>query len=251
MSKTAQQIFNELEAEKNAQASLAGLNSNSNMAIWRLLLWVVAFGHKLLYDAWDKTKAEIAVIASQQIIGTTSWYEGLALNWTGGSVTINVASCKESLSAKKVILKVATFDNLAQKLKNISAVDLNNLRSYINSKKIIGTDIDIISQSSDLLWMSFSIKYLGSLVTVESAVKTAIKDYLKNLPYGSDLSLSLLTNHLFSVPGVVDVNLTFCKVNTGFGYEVQPQNMVITDAGFFEIGTDALNNDLLNLNLYQ
>lgn len=252
MSKTAQQIFNELEAEKNAQPDLVTLNSNSNTAIWRLWLWLIAFAHKLLYDAWDKTKKEIAIIASQQIIGTAPWYEGLALNWTGGTVTIDVASCKETLTAtiRKVILKVATFDTGTQKLINLPSADVDALRAYINSKKVKGTDIDVVSQSADLLWFAFSVKYIGTLAVVKSAVEQKIKDHLTAIPFGNNLSVAVLVNDIFSVTGVLDVTVDFVKLSTGLGYIVQPQNIIVTDAGYFEVGKDIGNNDLINLNMY-
>jgi len=253
MSKTAQQIFNELLAEKNANIELADLNSASNTAIYRIWLWLVAYAHKLLYDAWDVCKAELAKIGDQQIIGKDSWYEGLALNWSAGSTTVDVASCKEILSAnlRKVILKVATFDNGTQSLINLNSSDLDLLKLYINSKKVLGTDIDVISQSSDLLWLAFSIKYTGTLNDVKLAVKQAIKAYLAAIPFGENLSMSLLVNHIFSVNGVLDVNMIFCKLNIGLGYTDQIQNIVVTDAGYFEIGKDVLSNDLLDLNMYQ
>lgn len=250
--KTPQQIFNEMEAEKNAQADLVNLDSPSNTAIWRLWLWLVAFAHNLLYVAWDETKAEIAIIASQQITGTAPWYEGLALNWTAGTVPIDVASCKENVTPphRKVILKVATFDTGSDSFINIPQADIDALTAYLETKKVMGTDLDLISQSADLLSFGFNIQYSGVLATVESAVIQRIKDYLQTIDFGSDLSVSLLINDLFNVPGVLDVTLDFAELNIGLGYVPQLLNIIETDAGYFEIGKDNLNNDLIALNMF-
>lgn len=253
MSKTQQTIFNELLAEKNAQADLSALNSTSNTAIWRLWLWMVAFAHKLLYDAWDVTKSEIATLTSQQIHGTNPWYEGLCLNWTSGTVPIDVASCKEVITptVRKVVVKVATMNTGTNQLVTIPQADLIALRAYLFTKKIKGTDLDLVTQSADLLWLALSIKYTGTLSVVKSAVTQAIKDYLQNLVYGSDFSPSLLVNDLYSVPNVLVVTMDSAKLNIGLGYVLQSQTLILTDAGYFEIGQDSSNNDLLDLNMYQ
>jgi hypothetical protein len=253
MAKTEQQIWIELIDEKNNQPALAPLTSTSNTAVWIGLLQIFKSAVKLLYDAWDNMKAEIAIIAAQQIVGTPQWYEGLALNWTGGTAAINAANCMESLSinTRKVLLKVATKNSATQGLVNITLADLLNLKSYINSKKVVGTDIDVISQSADLLWLAFSVKYQGNLTTVQTAVKQAIKDYLGGLQFGDNLSMSLLANAIFDVPDVLDVQLDSAKLDIGFGYVLQSQNIIVADAGYWEIGKDSGNNDLLNLNMYQ
>ncbi len=252
MSKTQTEIFNELLTEKAAQPDLVTLTSPSPTAIWRAWLWLVAFAHKLLYDAWDKTKAEIAVIAAQQITGTAPWYEGLALTWSGGSVQVDAAACRETITAlqRKVIVKVATRDTGTQQLVNIPQVDLDALRIYMASKKVKGTDLTVISQAADLLWFGFAIKYTGTLLTVQAAVIQKIKDHLAALAFGADLSVTILINDLFTVPGVLDVTPNYTKLDIGLGYVTQPQNLIPSDSGYFEVGQDGLGNDLVDLIMY-
>jgi hypothetical protein len=251
MAKTVQQIYNELVAEKATKPELAGLNSSSQTAIFTLWLWVVAFAHKLLYDMWDVTKNDISQIASQQIIGTKPWYIGLATSWTGGSKAITACWVVEVLNSldKKLIMKVANT-TAGVGYANLSDADLSGLKVYIASKKVIGTDIDIISQTADLLWLKLSIKYIGVQAVVEAAVKAHIKNYLANLPFGSQLSITVLANSVFSVSGVLDVIIDDAQVSIGLGYTPITTNYIFADAGYFEIGKDVSNNDLITLNMY-
>jgi hypothetical protein len=251
MAKTVQQIYNELVAEKATKPELAGLNSSSQTAIYTLWLWVVAYAHKLLYDMWDVTKAEISQVASQQIIGTKPWYTGLALNWTGGSKPVTACWVVEALTTldKKVIMKVAN-STAGVGYANLSDADLSALKIYIASKKVIGTDLDIISQTADLLLLKFSIKYIGVQAVVEAAVKSHIKNYLASMAFGSQLSITVLANSIFSVAGVLDVIVDDAQVNVGLGYTPITANYIYADAGYFEIGKDSSNNDLITLNMY-
>lgn len=251
MAKTVTQIYNELLNEKTNHADLNGLNSTSTTAIWRLWLYLTAIAHKLLYDMWDKTKEEINQIGAQQIVGTKPWYEGLALNWTGGSIGVIAASCIEILTTldKKVILRVAG-DNGSGGYTNLSTPDRTALQTYINSKKVVGTDVDIISSTADLLWFGFSIKYTGVLATVQADVEQAIKDYISNLPFGATLSMSQLSNALFSVQNVLDVTHDYTKLDNGLGYTTITTNLISSTVGYFEIGKDNFNNDHIDLNMY-
>jgi hypothetical protein len=251
MAKTVQQIYNELVAEKTTKPELAGLNSTSQTAIFTLWLWVVAYAHKLLYDMWDVTKNEISQIASQQIVGTIPWYVGLAMNWTGGSKAITACWPTELLTTldKKLIMKVA---NTAAGVgySNLSDADLAAFKTYIGSKKVVGTDIDIISQTADLLLLKLSIKYVGVQATVSAAIVTHIKNYLAILPFGSQLSITVMANSIFSVAGVLDVIVDDAQVSVGLGYTPITTNYINADAGYFEIGKNSSNNDLITLNMY-
>jgi hypothetical protein len=255
MSKTRQEIFNEMLVEKGNLLSLSNLTSTSNTAIWRVWLWLVAFAHELLYAAWDKEKDALSSVASQQIIGTAPWYQGLCLNWSAGSAQIAAVWATEAITAldKKVLVKVANKTTGPNpRYASLSNADLLALSNYIHTKKILGTDVNVMSQIADQLQFSFDIKYVGSKAAVEALIADHIKQYLAAIPFGATLSLAQLTNSLYAVLGVVDVVMHDALLNEGVGFNsVLIANYIKPNAGYWELGVDSNNNDLLQLNMYQ
>lgn len=250
MAKSLTDIENEIIAAKNADSNLAALNSPSLTAIWLLWVKLIAFVHRIIYVEWDRTKTELSTIAAQQIIGTAAWYEGLALafNYVGSPI-IARASAREVITTyqRKVILKVAK--QTLSGLTNLTSAELAALKIQINARKVVGTDLDIISQTADLTQWVFSIRYTGTAATVKADVITALKLYLKNLPYNEVLSKSLVIDALLQVPGVLDISIDSLKVNIGLGYNEITGNSVIADAGYFEVGK-AAGVDLITANMF-
>jgi hypothetical protein len=247
---TIAQIEADMIAAKNNEPLLAPLNSPSNTAIWRLWVWLVAVAHQVIYAQWDKTKVEISQIAAQQIVGTAAWYQAMVLDWAYTPTGINIVTrCSVRENATKVIIKVAKSG--ATGIVNLAIPELQELRYFVKTHKIVGSDIDVISQTADLVSLRISIRYTGVQATVQSAVVQGIKDYLATLPFDVALSKGLLADYLLgNVQGVADAYVDEMSINLGLGYQVIPTNSVQSDAGYFEVGTSS-SGDLITLNMYQ
>jgi uncharacterized phage protein gp47/JayE len=163
----------------------------------------------------------------------------------GGAAT--KASCIEQGS--KVLIKVAKLNGTTTA--QLTPAEVNAIRNYISIKKIVGSDVDVISQTADLCKFVLSVQFTGVQATVEADVKQAIKDYLFNLPFDQVLTKGLLIDTLLNVVGVVDAFIDILEVDYGLGYMLIPGNIAPNDAGYFEVGKDALNNDYIALNMYQ
>lgn len=244
MAKTVTQIQSEMDAAQAGIPALAGLTSASSSAIYRNLKYLVALAHSLLYTAWDATKAEINAIASSQVIGTLAWYVGLAKGYSSGTV-VQRASCREV--GTKVILKVAKVSS-GQTIQ-LTTGELNNVKDYIKANKVAGTDIDVISQTADLINITMSVQFTGTQATVEAAIVAALKSYLSNLAFDSTLSKSLIENEILGLPDVLDASVDILLIDYGAGYETITGNLASADAGYFEIGKNGAN-DLITLNMY-
>ena len=61
----------------------------------------------------------------------------------------------------------------------------------------------------------------------------------------------MLIDTLLNVVGVVDAFIDVLEVDYGLGYTLIMGNIAPNDAGYFEVGKDALNNDYIALNMYQ
>jgi ribosomal protein S13 len=238
-------ILIEMDAAQAAEPLLAPLNSTSNTAIYTVLKRIVAVAVVQLSRLWDLAKKELSTIAASQIYGTRAWYANLVLTMPGTAAT--KASCIEQ--GTKVLIKVAkiTGTSTAQ----LTPAEVNAIRTYVNNKKVVGTDVDVISQTADLCKFVLSVQYSGVQATVEAAVKQAIKDYLNNLPFDQVLTKGLLIDSLLNVAGVVDVFIDVLEVDYGLGYVLILGNNAPPDAGYFEVGKDVGNNDYITLNMYQ
>lgn len=245
MGKNINQIITDLDTAQAAEPALVNLNSGSSSAIYTKLKYIFAFVAVGLYTAWDAVLAQFEALAQSYVIGTRAWYVQLAKNYLSGAL-VTKANCLED--GTKVILKVAK--DVAGQTTNLTSSELSGLITYINLKKVVGTDIDVLSQTADLIDITMSIQYVGTLATVEADVIQAIKDYLDNLLFGSDLSKTLLTDAVLNVTGVVNAYIDVLKADTGLGYVTIAGNIATTDAGYWEVGK-AGANDLITLNMYQ
>lgn len=244
MAKTAAQIKTEMDATQATLPALASLTSPSSSAIYTNFKNLIALVMTWLYDAWDAIKAEVNLIAESQIIGTKQWYVKLALQYNGGT-HVQRASCRESNTS--VVLKVAK--QAAGITSQLTLAELNNVKAYIKSKKVAGTDISVISQTADLVDITMDVQYTGIQATVEAAIIAALKDYFQNLTFDATLSKSLIENAILSVPDVIDCSVSLLKINYGVGWQTITGNIAQADAGYFEIGVN-LGNDLITLNMY-
>jgi ribosomal protein S13 len=231
----------------NAQAlepNLAPLNSSSNVAIYTVFKKVIAVAVVQLSRLWDIAKKELNAIALTHIYGTKAWYANLVLSMPGVAAT--KASCIEQGS--KVLIKVAKLNGAT--LAQLTANEVTAIRNYISAKKVVGSDVDVISQTADLCKFVLSVQYIGVQGTVEAAVRQAIKDYLFSLNFDQELTKGLLINHLLNVPGVVNTFIDLMQVDYGMGYAQVVGNVAPADAGYFEVGKDVSSNDYITVNMY-
>ncbi len=239
MAKTIAQIEAEIIAAKNADANLASLNSPSLTAAWRLWIYLVAVGHRIIYEQWDVTKNELSNIAAQQIIGTCAWYVGLAYDWNdpiSGTNVIGRASCREN--GTKVFLKVARYSGGVTT--HLTPAQLGAFRGDMLLNKVAGTDLTIFSQIADKVKTTLTIRHDGTLTN--AIITTAIRGYLQGLAFDSTLSKSLLINFLIEdVAGVLDASVDSLEVNDGLGYSVIATNTIEADSGYWELDTVTTN----------
>jgi hypothetical protein len=237
-------IVTEMDAAQAAEPSLAPLTSTSLSALYTNFKKIIAAGVVQLSRLWDIAKKELSTIAASQIYGTRPWYANLVLNMPGTAA--QRASCIEQ--GKKVLIKVAKITGTATV--NLTPSEVTAIRNYVSTKKIVGSDVDVISQTADLCKFIVSIQFTGVQATVEAAVKQAIKDHLQALPFDQSLTKTLLIDDLLNLPDVINAYVDVLEVNYGMGYTVILGNLAPPDAGYFEVGKDGSNNDYITLNMY-
>jgi hypothetical protein len=244
MAKDINEILDEMDASQALLPGLAPLNSISNVAIFTLFKRLIATVIVSLTKVWDVVRNEISVYASGQIIGTKQWYVTLALQYP--TISIQRASCVEL--GPKVLLKVAKVNSGSTVQLTLS--ELQGLRAYINSKKIVGSDVDVLSSTADLIDITCSVKYAGTLSVVEQDVKQMIKDYFTTHAFDTPISKTLLIDDILSVAGVLDVSIDALLINEGLGYIPLLGNNAQPSAGYWEVGKNSSSVDLITLNMY-
>jgi len=208
MARSIQEIQNEIIAEKNATASLQGLNSDSATAIWKLWTYIIASSIWLLEKMWDAYRVEVDQIKSQAIVGTPGWYVAKAKEFQyGDAVTVDPVTWQPKYAAidaeKQIIKRVAITSaagvsvlkvakegegNIPQPL---STDELNAFTSYIRDYiQFAGAQISITNNMADRLYMKAEVFY--DPVVAEPEVRTkvieAIENYIVNLPFDGRLT---------------------------------------------------------------
>ena len=79
MARTVQEIYEEMVAEKERRTELAGLTSPSATAVWRLMLYVVAYAAHVLEQVWDAYSAEVDARIEAIIPHRPKWYRDKVL----------------------------------------------------------------------------------------------------------------------------------------------------------------------------
>jgi len=241
MARTITEIYDEMVTEKqtmsslnafqpnidNSQTLLTDLTSQSKVAVWRLLFFVAAVSIWVLETLFDKHSQEVEARANELITGPALWYRdqcfifqyGDALTWNGKNYNYPIIN-----DAIKIIKRAAVIEAGGQvrikvaKLDSglpvpLSASEKTAFETYINKVKFAGTNIDVLSLTSDLLKISYKVVYdplvlnsNGELISDTSIkpVELAINNHIQNLPFNGILNLTKLTDSIQASLGVID-----------------------------------------------
>ncbi len=254
MARTIVQIQQDIINAKSADSTLSALTSSSNVAIWRLWTYVIAFCQWTLEVLFDEHKAEVKAIISNQKPHTLQWYVamsklfqlGVTLPADTDTYTTTIPSAQiikyaaaEELVTGYVRIKVATLTGSI--LSPLSAGDLSSLSSYMNRIKDAGVRLQMTSNAPDNLHLKTNIYYdplvldsSGSRLdgTSINPVEDAINVFLTNLPFNGLFILNRLIDAIEAVEGVIICSVVLAEAThaslpyTSITYEYLP------DAGY-------------------
>lgn len=262
MARSTEEIFNSLVARKESLAALDVylpegpeasfqhvlqlMNSHSKVALWLLLLYVVAEGQHVLEKLWDYWREEVEGRIRRHKPGTRLWYKQKALEWQYGDVLMwldgeyRYAVTDESARLVKqasvtevggvVRIKVAKDDG-GGGLTALTAGELAGLNAYFVKVRYAGVKTVCVSYGPDVVRVKLTVRYdaLADAGAVQAGVKAAVKGYLRGLPFDGKVVLSALVDSVQGVAGVRDV------VCVGFWgtYGSQPWTDCLT-TGYYE-----------------
>jgi hypothetical protein len=232
MARTLSEVKQSLYDRKEANSDLDVLDSTSQVAIWKLILDVTAFGIWAFEALLDLSLAELDDKKSELVTGVDRYYQETALDfqlgdelvWDGISYKYDVIDETKQIvkyasaitAGSQLRIKVAKDDGtgLPEKL---DTSELTSFRSYMDSLTFSGTVTAISSNDADEAHIKYNIIYDplvlnddGSLISdiTTFPVEDAINNYLITLDFSGIFRVAELTDAIQLAEGVTNVVAT-------------------------------------------
>jgi len=270
MARSVEVIYADLVAKKEADERLSALSSTSKTAIWRLWLWIFAYGSFILETIFDTHKAEVSEALTQLKPHTLRWYRNKVLAFQYGfdlkedsdqfengsaadeqieaSKIIKYSAVTESITESRLIVKIATEDSSGV----LSPIDdgiLDSFSAYIEEIKDAGVKITVINYLPDILKLQMQIYYDPLILTADGVsiltgrkpVEDALNEFMKELPFNGELILASLVDKLQATEGVKIPHLVNAQskwIGTGGNSYGNFENIAvkkIPTSGYFQI----------------
>ena len=257
MARTISQIQQAIIDQVSADTTLSTLlTSSSNVAIWRLWTYIVAFCQWTLEVLFDQHVAEVNTIVATQRPHTLQWYVTMAKQFQYGDALAADSDTYTVIDSTKQIISYAAatevFKGIRIKVAKTSAGELTALTtaeqtafaSYASLIKDAGVRLYITSNNADSLILNLTVYYNALILDLNGArldgtsstpVQDAIDNYLKNLPFNGLYTNFALLNAVAAVDGVVLPTLNSAQAN----YSSVPYVSITTeynpDSGYLRI----------------
>lgn len=260
--RTIDEIFQQLLLDKQNLTSLNGLlpggitDENSLITsvqegkVAEFVLWLYNFAvaTNLTDIASQSAIDEINTILATERLHTLNWYIMKAKQFQYGDIpvvgvndvvysTIDTAkqiigSCTGLDSNNKLILKVRRVSSDI-----LSSPELLAFQSYMFKCKDAGTQILIQNYNPDLLRLTMTIIYDGiyTKTAIQSAVETAINDYISNIEFDSKFNVNKLIAKLQAIAGVIDPRLDSALALDDLGVTTTIIHEYDSTAGYMKI----------------
>lgn len=262
MARTIAQIQADIIAKKNADATLAGLDSPSDVAIWRLWTYVVAFCMWTQEVLFDSHKAEVAEIIKNTKPGTAAWYVMKAKAFQYGATLPVDTDVYPTVDEDALIVARAAYAELPTKLRikvaklvggdlaALSGGELTALNEYLNRIKYAGVRVEATSAAADTLKLKLTVYYdplvldaTGARLdgTAATPVKDAVNLFLADLPFNGLFIRNRLAEALAAIDGVVIADIRaaealYAAVTTVIAIEYTPDaGYMVNDEAYFDI----------------
>jgi hypothetical protein len=247
MARSIPVIYNQLLQQKNAQSSLSGLTSTSQVSLWNLWLWVTAVSQNLFEQLCDLFQANIEASIANAAVYTPQWIvaklkqfqysatvpQNVVLDTTYFTINypsvipayqlISQASVQIN-STRSLTIKVAGGSPLAPVyILPGDVAKYNAIVSYINAWMIPGTQYNLVSLPPDIVYVFAKVYYDASYAgVVQGNMQAAINNFLAGIPFDGTFNVSGLEDAMLNVSGVEDVVLNNVWVQTNAEFVSNP-----------------------------
>ena len=230
MARTIQEIQTLIYQAKGQEPALDELNSTSKVAIWRLWVYIIAVAIWSLEKIFDIHRADIDKRLAELKPHTARWYRSKALAFQYGFDLLpdsdtfnNQGHTEEQIEASKIVKYSAVIESKnegrlivkiageqGEQLQPITDAQRQSFEAYLQEIKDAGVRLSVVNYQPDVLHLQMKIVYDPlvldsngqSILHATKPVETAIKDYLKRLPFNGELVLAHLIDALQQAEGV-------------------------------------------------
>lgn len=276
---TINELKEQILAEVANQEALEGLNSTSNVAIYRLWAYVVAVVMWLQYEFFNAFTEDMSQLIREQKRYSLLWFREKALQYRHGedlppfgdeyatevsdTTVLPIARAAvielELQMRKHLFIKVASEENEA--LVQVSEPVKLGLQQYFGRIKPAGTKIVIFSEEADVLKLNIRFYYNPLVLDAngsridgfdETPVQNAIRSFLKDLPFNGELRLTALVDVLQNVPGCADREAYIDEASVIYGTLENFQNIssnYVANSGYIEVSDENLNIEFIPKNV--
>ena len=230
MARSIQEIQTLILQAKAQEPALNELNSTSKVAIWRLWVYIIAVAIWSLEKLFDQHRADIDKRLAELKPHTARWYRSKALAFQYGFDLLpdsdkfnNQGHSEEAIEASKIVKYSAVIESKnegrlivkiageqGEQLQPITDAQKQAFETYLQEIKDAGVRLSVVNYQPDVLHLQMKIVYDPlvldsngqSIIHATKPVETAIKDYLKRLPFNGELVLAHLIDALQQAEGV-------------------------------------------------
>ena len=268
MARSIQEIQTLILQAKAQEPALSELNSTSKVAIWRLWVYIIAVAIWSLEKLFDQHKADIDKRLAELKPHTARWYRSKALAFQYGFDLLtdsdkfnNQGHTEEAIEASKIVKYSAVIESKnegrlivkiageqGEQLQPITDAQKQAFEAYLSEIKDAGVRLSVVNYQPDILHLQMKIVYDPlvldgngqSIIHATHPVETAIKDYLKRLPFNGELVLAHLIDALQQAEGVKIPHLVLAQSKNitssgGYGAFETIEISKIPTAGYFTI----------------
>ncbi len=257
MARTVAEIQAQIIAEKNAQSDLAGLDSTSNRAIWRLWTFITATCIAILEQIMDLYQTNIEAVVARSAGASTLWVQDKLFKFQFDAADPQIIQLIDTVPQYPVVdatKRIITACSVTTDINNVVNIKVaksspyealttnekNAAQAYINTIGAAGITYNVTSLDADRLYIDADIYYQGqySAVISDSVIAT-LNEYMQNLSivnFNGSLKMSDLEAVIRNVVGVNDVVLNNVRGRA--------------DSVVFAAGTDYILNTAIQNRLF-
>lgn len=225
MARTTREIYEAMVRDKESRAELSELTSASNVAVWRLLLWIVASAVNMAEQLWDIFRRDVEKTLAEQTAHRVDWYAWKATQFVSGLTLIpgkdtydlsvlgdqdierlrivKYAAAIENKEFTMLYVKVAGEDGEGHRVPLTEGQALR-VEAYLNEVKDVGVRITLVNKSADVFKCAVKVLYDPILDpdNMRDAIEKTIRDYVENLAFNGEYSNMALIDAVQKVEGV-------------------------------------------------
>jgi hypothetical protein len=266
MARTIATIQAEILAYKTSRTELDVFQGASNTAIWRAWVYIQSLLIYTIECIFDSHRADVQSLIDEKKPHRPNWYTNKVLAYQHGMDLIadtdtydNTGLTDEEIEALRVVKYSKTIDSGSQVIIKVAgetngernvltAGQAAGLLAYIAEIKDAGVPITLINEVADYYRAAFDIYYDPMILNGQGArldgtnntpVQTAIKNYIKNLPFNGEYSNVGVVDELQKIPGVIIPELLTSETKYGLHDWSTINAKVIPDSGYLKVYNDA------------